>query len=62
MQLVHEAHKHVSRQVLGQQYQSKDNIKVKTEYTLFMYSKAVRKFSRGHATCVQFIFLIIGLA
>ena len=38
------------------------NIKVKTEYTLFMYSKAVCKFSRGHATCVQFIFLIIGLA
>jgi len=37
------------------------DIKVKTVYTLFMYSKDVCKFSRGHSTCMYFIFLIIGL-
>ena len=37
------------------------NIKVKTAYTLFMYSKDVCKFSIGHSTCMYFIFLIITL-
>jgi len=36
-------------------------IKVKTVYTLFMYSNDVCKFSRGHSTCMYVIFLIIGL-
>jgi len=37
------------------------DIKLNTVYTLFMYSKDVCKFSRGHSTCLYFIFLIIGL-
>ena len=34
---------------------------VKTDYTLLGHSKGVCKFSRGHSTCMYFIFLITGL-
>jgi len=37
-------------------------INVKTVYTLFLHSKAVCKFSRGHSACFLIYFLIIGLA
>jgi len=34
---------------------------VKADYTLLGHSKDVCKFSRGHSTCMYFIFLITGL-
>jgi hypothetical protein len=36
-------------------------VDVKTDYTLLRHSKGVCEFSRGHATCIYFIFLTTGL-